>query len=147
MVGGAFLAAALAAAFALMLGREIRSRRGHEVSQERSRRMEALGRLTGGVAHDFNNLLMVISGNLQILQRRYASPQMERHLQAIRKATERGTQLTRDLLSFGRAGTAPTIAIDLNDQVRRSIGQIRQVLPLTIKLEFTAQQNLPLIEV
>jgi CheY-like chemotaxis protein len=72
---------------------------------------------------------------------------MERHLQAIRKATERGTQLTRDLLSFSRAGTAPTMAIDLNEQVRRAIGQIRQVLPLTITVEFMPQQNLSLIEV
>src|SRR4029453_18274851 len=103
-----------ASLFRLLLGREIRSRRTEDLAVERSRRMEALGRLTGGVAHDFNNLLMVISGNLQILQRRYATAPMERHLQAISKATERGTQLTRDLLAFGRAGTVTNTPVDLN---------------------------------
>jgi signal transduction histidine kinase/ActR/RegA family two-component response regulator len=147
MVGAALVAATLAAIFAFLLGREIKSRRIEDVALERSRRMEALGRLTGGVAHDFNNLLMVISGNLQILQRRYASAPMERHLQAIGKATERGTQLTRDLLAFGRAGTAPSTPIDLNEQVKRSIGMIRQILPLTIAIEFTTDENLPLVEV
>jgi signal transduction histidine kinase/ActR/RegA family two-component response regulator len=147
MVGAALVAATLAAVFAFLLGREIKSRRAEEVAIERSRRMEALGRLTGGVAHDFNNLLMVISGNLQILQRRYATAPMERHLQAILKATERGTQLTRDLLAFGRAGTAPSTPIDLNEQIRRSIGMIRQILPLTITIEFTADENLPLVDV
>src|SRR5207237_567485 len=129
------------------LGREIRSRRAEEVALERSRRMEALGRLTGGVAHDFNNLLMVVSGNLQILQRRYATAPMGRHLEAIRKATERGAQLTRDLLAFGRAGTASSATVDLNEQVRRSIGMIHQILPLTVAIEFTADENLPLVEV
>jgi signal transduction histidine kinase len=147
IVGAAAVASVLAGIFALLLGREVGARRTEEVALERSRRMEALGRLTGGVAHDFNNLLMVVSGNLQILQRRYASPAMERHLQAIQKATERGTQLTRDLLAFGRGGAAPSAPIDLNDQVRRSIGMIRQMLPMTISIDFVADQELPLVEV
>lgn len=68
-----------------------------------SQKLEALGKLTGGVAHDFNNLLMVVSGQSQLLRRKVADdPRALRALDAIEASARRGEELTRHLLSFSR---------------------------------------------
>ncbi|MGT2477848.1 hypothetical protein ACU4GR_00920 [Methylobacterium oryzae CBMB20] len=72
------VAVLLTAAFVLLLRRELHAQRRETLAQERAVRMEALGRMTGGVAHDFNNLLMVILGNLEMLGRRNHEPRLER---------------------------------------------------------------------
>ncbi len=66
-----------------------------------AQKMEAIGRLAGGVAHDFNNLLMAISGHTELLARRIPQ-EHHRHLDHIRKATEQAAGLTRQLLAFSR---------------------------------------------
>ena len=66
-------------------------------------KMDALGQLTGGVAHDFNNLLMIIGGNIQLLKKLAENdPKGQRAAQAIELATQRGGNLTRQLLTFAR---------------------------------------------
>ena len=65
-------------------------------------KLEALGRLTGGVAHDFNNLLMVISNNLHLLRRLEPTLEGSRQLAAIGRAVTSGERLTRQLLAFAR---------------------------------------------
>ncbi|MEG9500699.1 MAG: hypothetical protein MIN69_02320 [Methylorubrum extorquens] len=102
LAGAGAAAVLLTAAFILLLRRELRVQRRETLTQERAVRMEALGRMTGGVAHDFNNLLMVILGNLEMLGRRNQESRLERYVTAIRKAAERGTHLTRELLAFSR---------------------------------------------
>ncbi len=67
-----------------------------------TQRLEALGRLTGGVAHDFNNLLAVINNNLFMLQRRTAAGVPAAELAAIQRAVNTGVRLTRQLLAFSR---------------------------------------------
>src|SRR5206468_652048 len=71
-----------------------------------SQKMEALGRLTGGVAHDFNNLLTVIMGSLELLKQRLpparADDEVARLLDNAVQAGERGTSLTRRMLAFAR---------------------------------------------
>ena len=68
-----------------------------------SQKMEAIGRLTGGVAHDFNNLLTVIMGNLQFLQNRLASDEQSKSLvNKIMNAAKSGAELNNRLLSFSR---------------------------------------------
>src|SRR4051794_30610985 len=66
-------------------------------------RMEAVGRLAGGVAHDFNNILTAIAGYAGLLANGLAPDDpKQRDVAEIRKATERATRLTRQLLTFGR---------------------------------------------
>jgi signal transduction histidine kinase/ActR/RegA family two-component response regulator len=79
---------------------EVKERaRAQEALRERQK-LEAIGRLTGGVAHDFNNLLTVIQGNAELL--RAAVPAEAALLEWIERAAERGARLTRQLLAFSR---------------------------------------------
>ena len=100
----------LALSLVVLWVRDFETRRRHAAAVEQATRIDALGRLTGGVAHDFNNLLTVIQGNTEILGRRLKDmPQANRSLAAIRTATDRAAKLTRQLLVFARGGaTGPS---------------------------------------
>ena len=67
-----------------------------------TQKIDAIGRLTGGVAHDFNNLLMVITGGLSLLQRVDHGAREQRIIDQMRQAAERGASLSRQLLAFAR---------------------------------------------
>jgi signal transduction histidine kinase/ActR/RegA family two-component response regulator len=121
-------ALSLTLVFVVLMRREVRAARQEATLGERASRMEALGRMTGGVAHDFNNLLMVILGNLEMLQRRVQAPNLDRYVASIRKAAERGTHLTRELLSFSRGEAAQAEAFDLVERVRNVLTMLRQSL-------------------
>ena len=67
----------LAAIFLWLLLREVKLRRQEELGMEGARRLEALGRMTGGVAHDFNNLLMIMQGSAEGIKRRAGDQQRQ----------------------------------------------------------------------
>ena len=86
-----------------------------------SQKMEAFGRLTGGLAHDFNNLLMSVSGNIELLRNRIAKGQtekLERHISAALEGSRRAACLTQRLLAFSRRQTLDPTAIDVNELVQ-----------------------------
>jgi signal transduction histidine kinase/ActR/RegA family two-component response regulator len=143
--GGASLA--LAALFGWLLLRETRARRRKRLAFEQAQRMESLGRLTGGIAHDFNNLLTVVLGNLEIIELRHRGAGLERPVQAIRRAADRGAQLTRELLAFARSGNAQPSLVDINERVRGFLGMLRQSLPQEVTIDLDLQDHLPLISV
>ena len=82
--------------------READERRNVEATLAETQRIESLGQLTGGVAHDFNNLLTVISGNLEMIERRARDDDIKRFANAARRGAERGAQLVQSLLAFAR---------------------------------------------
>jgi signal transduction histidine kinase/ActR/RegA family two-component response regulator len=84
-----------------------------EDALRQSQKMEAIGRLTGGVAHDFNNLLMVASSGLDLLDRTEDPARRERLKEGIRQAVERGKGLTRQLLAFSRRSALKPEVVDL----------------------------------
>jgi two-component system, cell cycle sensor histidine kinase and response regulator CckA len=91
-----------------------------------AQKMEAVGRLAGGVAHDFNNLLMVIRGHAALSLNRVGSDgALRRELSEILKSTERASILTRRLLAFSRKQVLQLRVIDLNALVT----QVRDLLP------------------
>ena len=133
----------LAGLFGFLLLRESRLRRKERVALEQAQRMEALGRLTGGIAHDFNNLLTVVVGNLEVIELKHRGAKLERSFQAIRRAAQRGAQLTRELLAFARSGNAQPSLIDLNERVRSFIGMLRQSLPPEVTVTLDLAPDLP----
>jgi len=82
-----------------------------------AQKLEAIGRLTGGVAHDFNNLLMAVSGNLELLSRRVTDLALARYVDRARQAAERGAKLTAQLLAFSRRQRLEAKSTDINAAV------------------------------
>jgi signal transduction histidine kinase/ActR/RegA family two-component response regulator len=108
-----------------------------------SQKMEAMGRLAGGVAHDFNNLLTVIKGNSNILADRLGS---EHHLikltTQIDGAADRAVSLTRQLLAFCRMQVLQPKILDLNELVSEMCKLLRRLVPEDIAFNFRAGESL-----
>jgi signal transduction histidine kinase len=148
MAAGFVICLLLAAVLVLLWIRDYESRRGHAAAVEQATRVDALGRLTGGVAHDFNNLLTVIQGNTEILGRRLqGNAQAERPLTSIRAATDRATKLTRQLLVFARGGPAESAAVDLARKLTDLIGPMSQLVGAGVAIETDLEPGLPPVNV
>ena len=107
-------------------------------SEERFRqaqKMEAVGRLAGGVAHDFNNLLMVMRGYGELLLNRLdANDPLRRNAEEIQKAAERATALTQQLLAFSRKQVLQPKVLDLNAVVTEVEKLLRRLIGEDIEL-------------
>jgi PAS domain S-box-containing protein len=108
-----------------------------EAQLHQSQKMELVGRLAGGVAHDFNNMLGVILGHaeLAIGQVDPAEP-ICAHLVAIRTATNRSADLTRQLLAFARKQTIAPRVLDLNDTVAGMLKMLKRLIGEDIRLNW-----------
>jgi signal transduction histidine kinase/ActR/RegA family two-component response regulator len=142
-VGGGAVSVALAGTFVALLLRELRLRRQEAALLENAQRLEALGRLTGGVAHDFNNLLAIVSGNLELLERRLPGAAQNRQVTAIRSAVERGVSLTRGLLTFSRGGDGQGTIEDVNVLLRGVFGMMRETVGGAVEATLDLQDSLP----
>jgi len=121
--------------------------RKHEEQALHAQRMEAIGRLAGGVAHDFNNLLTTIAGYTGILLD--SAPIGERgrvELQHILRAAEQGASLTRQLLAFGRKEPRTPQTIDLVGMLEGMHGMLERVVGTQIRLTTRLSADTPSIE-
>jgi two-component system cell cycle sensor histidine kinase/response regulator CckA len=102
----------------LIVAQDVSERRILEQQLRQSQKMEAVGRLAGGVAHDFNNLLMVIKGHTELL-RGILPPgeEYKRKIEQIDRAADRASGLTRQLLAFSRLQVLQPHVMNLNDVV------------------------------
>jgi two-component system cell cycle sensor histidine kinase/response regulator CckA len=99
----------------------------------RSARLEAVGRLAGGVAHDFNNLVMIIKGYSDLLLDS-ATPQSRPYIEEIKHAGERASGLTRQLLAFSRKQVLEPQVLDPNQTVRNMVKMLRVLIGEDVEL-------------
>jgi signal transduction histidine kinase/CheY-like chemotaxis protein len=110
-----------------------RMRAEHALLQ--AQKLEALGRLTGGVAHDFNNLLMIINNNAYLLRRSDPTAPVAPRIAAIERAVESGTKLTRQLLAFSRRQAVNPESIRLQDELHPLVDLMRPALGSRISVK------------
>jgi len=110
-------AALLQTTYANLIQEEKRREQAEKALFE-TRKLEALGQLTGGVAHDFNNLLQVLAGNLEIVERRIHDERARRAIAAGRRTVERGRHLVQKLLTFARRQPLKYEVFDVNEHLQ-----------------------------
>ena len=109
-------------------------------------KMEALGRLAGGVAHDFNNLLTVVNGYADLLAMSLEGDERAADAREIRQAGARATELTAQLLAFGRRSPRALEAVDLNERVGAMVPMLRRLLGEDIEFVVDLDPNLGAVE-
>jgi two-component system cell cycle sensor histidine kinase/response regulator CckA len=119
----------------LAIARDVSERKLLEEQLQQSNKLEAVGRLAGGVAHDFNNLLTVIAGYSQLLLNRVeAGHPMFQGLDQIRQSADKAAILTRQLLAFSRRQPLQPALVDLNTVVTDMQKMLRRVIGEHIEL-------------
>jgi two-component system cell cycle sensor histidine kinase/response regulator CckA len=119
----------------VLVFRDITERRQLQEQLVQSQKMEAIGRLAGGVAHDFNNLLTVISVYTELLlSRRNRHDQLERYTSEIKKAVDNATSLTSQLLTLGRKQMLQPRVLDLNATIAKLENILQQMIGQTTDL-------------
>jgi two-component system, cell cycle sensor histidine kinase and response regulator CckA len=116
------------------VGRDLRLQHHLEAQLAQAQKLEALGRLAGGVAHDFNNLIMVIQGNAELAARHAADAELVRDLEGILEASNRASTLTRQLLAFSRRRIAAPRPVDPGGVVRGVEVMLRRLIRENIAL-------------
>ena len=132
------------------IARDITKRVEAEEAQSRlheqllqAQKMEAVGRLAGGLAHDFNNMLSVIIGNVDMaLDEIGSNSQLRSDLEEIKNASERSAELVRQLLAFARKQTVMPKVLDLNKTVKKMTNMMKRLMGENIELEWKPGHNL-----
>jgi PAS domain S-box-containing protein len=116
---------------------DVTSRRELEEQLRQSQKMDAIGKLAGGIAHDFNNLMTAVLGysDLLLAKANGSDDAMREKVEGIRDAALRASDLTRQLLAFGRRQMLQVRDVDLRDVVMRSESLLRRLIGEDIRLE------------
>jgi len=119
------------------------SRKKAQAQLRRAQRMEAIGQLASGIAHDFNNLITVLHGHAELLLELDTEPHVRESVQGIKDASERASQLTRQLLNFSQRQTTRMQATDLNRVVIDFSKMLRRVLGSEVRLQLELSTEPP----
>lgn len=107
-----------------------------------SQKMEAIGKLAGGVAHDFNNLLSVILGYVEMAQLRFSpSDPVNHELQQVEGAAKRAADLVRQLLLFGRKQHLQFVPVDLGKAIGELVKMLHRVIGEDVRLELDCGED------
>jgi signal transduction histidine kinase/CheY-like chemotaxis protein len=108
----------------------------------RGQKLEALGRLTGGIAHDFNNVLQTLTTGLDMARVRSDDPRVTSALEACQRAVQRATELTSQLMVFGRVQDARLETVDLPAQIAAMTPLLKGALRSDIQLRLDIADKL-----
>jgi PAS domain S-box-containing protein len=131
-------------AYLLTVIEDITERRAVERQLRQAQKMEAVGKLSGGLAHDFNNLLLVMVGNLdQLIEELVDRPHAAEKADAVLKAALRGAELTQQMLAFSRQQPLQPQRVDVNALLDDTMRMIKRTLGGSIEIEVRAAIGLP----
>ncbi|MGE5538325.1 MAG: ATP-binding protein [Gemmatimonas sp.] len=117
----------------------LRRAEAHILQQQK---MEAVGKLTGGISHDFNNLLQAMSACLQMIGRRAKDPSITNLLAAGHQAVDRGTKLVQQLMTFSRQQSLRAEAFDVREQLLGMSGILERALRENIHCQTSIDADL-----
>ena len=120
----------------LVIITDITEKRKAEEQLLRAQRMESIGTLAGGIAHDLNNVLSPILMAVEMLQLKNRDPEIERWLEVIRKSSERGADLIKQVLTFARGLEGRRVSVQLKYLVKDIVKVIAETLPKSINVEY-----------
>ncbi len=133
--------------YVIGMAEDVTEQRQLEEQLRQSQKLEAVGRLAGGVAHDFNNMLTAIGGYTSFaLDRAPSGSPIRSDLEEVRKATERAALLTRQLLAFSRKQVLQPEVLDLNEIVAELESMLRPLLGEDVVLTTALDPGLGAIE-
>jgi PAS domain S-box-containing protein len=116
--------------------RDVTERRRHEEARRQTQKLESLGQLAGGIAHDLNNVLNVVLANAALvrtsLEGRNGDPAAD--LRELEQSAQRGVEMVRKLLSFGRAAPLAVRPLDAARVVRELMPTLHRLLPATVQV-------------
>ncbi len=125
---------------------DITERKRLEEQLRQAQKMEAIGRLAGGVAHDFNNLLQAILSLGQVLVAKSQDPELRGTAAELEAHVRRGAELTRQLLLFSRREVVRRLPLDLNELVRDAMMLLRRLIPETIMVNVDLATEAVMVE-
>jgi signal transduction histidine kinase len=140
-----WLSAPLPTAGLLIVGRDVTAYRALERHLSQVEKLDAMGRLTGGVAHDFNNIVTVVAGSAQLIAD-YTAAGSREHVEALEivRACQSARALTSRLLAFSRTDRQQSSVIDLNGAIRHVQPMLERLIGPEAELVFTfADRRLP----
>jgi PAS domain S-box-containing protein len=133
---------------ASVIARDITTQKRTEGQLRQSQKMEAIGRLAGGVAHDFNNILGIINACAEFLRDRIdPSAEPSIYVENIKKAIERGRSLTKQMLAFSRTSAVQPRILDLNERLREISKLLRPLLGDDIEILIVPRSASAIVEV
>lgn len=124
---------------------DITDKKQIEQQLRRSQKMDALGKLTGGIAHDYNNMLNVILGYTELLEMVLNDASDEKaigFLKEIQHATDRGASLTKKLLAFSRQESAEPESVNINKLLLDAQNMLEKTLTARINLEYQLNDSI-----
>jgi len=127
------------------IGRNITAQKKIEDQLRQSQKMDAVGRLAGGVAHDFNNLLGIVTACTELLRRRVDIESLE-YIDNIREASNRGASLTRQLLAFSRRQPVQTQILDLNERLREVSKLLKPLMGDDVEIVLPSRSTAAVVE-
>jgi len=127
------------------IARNITAQKKVEDQLRQSQKMEAVGRLAGGVAHDFNNLLGIVTACSELLRHRVDSESLE-YIDNIHEAAKRGAALTRQLLAFSRRQPVQTQLLDLNERLKEVSKLLRPLMGDDVEIVLLPRSATAIVE-